>query len=100
MRGLAESVECGAKIFSRQQERSRLRDEISDGPASVGPIRRAHLARIDAAAEPTAVIDDEYLLDAGGRKPSVQLVERQLASNHRAKWRRNSRTNASQRSPQ
>src|SRR5215471_19771804 len=60
LRGLAEAVEGGAQIFSRQQERSRLRDKISDGPASVGPIRRAHLARIDAAAEPTVLIDDEY----------------------------------------
>ena len=55
----------------------------SDRLCRVGPIRRAHLARIDDAAEPAAVIDDEYLLDAAGRKPSAQLVERQLGGDHR-----------------
>src|SRR5271165_3349160 len=76
LRGLAEPVERGAQIFSRQQERSRLRDEVSHGLVTVGAVRRGRFAGIYAAAEPAAVVDDEYMPRATGRKAPVQLIER------------------------
>ena len=62
LRRLAEPVERGAEIVARQQERSRLRDQLAHGLVRLGAICQARLARIDDAAEPAAAVDDEDLL--------------------------------------